>query len=82
MYDMTRKEQRQMRATNKRDHLAEMFKIMGGQNKFNRRNSSYRAAYAFDNEHKTLLKEKDYSYHFKWDAVKEYSEALCRACLR
>ena len=55
---------------------------MGGQNKFNRRNSSYRTAYAFGNEHETMLKEKDYSYHFKWDAVKEYSEALCKACLR
>lgn len=61
----------------KRDHLDEMWQGMkyGGDRNTK---SSYRLGFAKTPAMAEELRTKDYSYHFKRDWIKEYTEAMCR----
>ena len=75
LYDDLKTSQLRMSKINKRDHLNEIWSVM----KFNSKKpitSTYKSSHAYNEDMKEELRSKDYTHHFKWDKVKEYSEAM------
>ena len=74
LYDELKTSQMRMSKINKRDHLQDMWSVMKYGNK--PLTSTYKDIHSFGTDMKDELRSKDYTHHFKWDKVKEYSDAM------